>query len=377
MSKIQSSSTSEKETVKKPALEYRSDWFYAGRGFHEEREYFIENLSLLVSSGMDILASIAAISSSFKTKRMKNIVLYIEKSITSGFPLWQAFEKTELFPSRTIALLRSGEETGRLPEHLNLITLQLHKEKVLKSRILSALIYPAIILMLAFVVALGSAWYILPNLVSIFNEAQGTMPLATKILLSLGMFLRTYGIIVVPGMIIFTALVVYILFVNKRFRFIGDAILFRIPGINTLLRGVELARFTYIFGVLIQSGFQVSEALESVKDGTVYLSYRKFYNHIQDNIEKGESFQTTFSSYPHSDRYIPQPIQQLIISAEKSGRLPDTFIKISGIFEEKTEVMSKDLATILEPTVLVVVGLIVGFVVIAITSPIYDLSNQL
>ena len=134
--------------------------------------------------------------------------------------------------------------------------------------------------------------------------------------------------------------------------------------------------FGYIGGALLQAGFQVSETLESIKQGSNYRSYTKFYAYLGQAIINGESFKIALAKYPESEKYIPSPIQQLIISAERSGRLPETLIKIGIIFEEKTEAMSQDLATILEPIILVIVGLIVGFVVSGIIGPIYGLSQM-
>ena len=366
-----------KEGFRAPVFEYRPDWPYISIGFGDEKDYFIENLSLLIASGMGISAALEAISSSVKTWKMKKITAYIEESVNAGLPLWKAFEATNFFPARVIALIRSGEEAGRLPEHLNLVTLQLHKEKVFKSSLRSALMYPGTVLFLAFIISLGSVWYILPNLVSIFNQSKGTLPFTTQMLLWFGTFLKVYGIIAVPSIIIAVTLIIYFLFINKKTKFIGDWMLFRISGIKNLIQGVELARFGYTFGALLQAGFQMSEALDSIKDGTNYSAYRKFYTYIQNSVIKGDTFKQAFSSYPHSNRYISMPIQQLIMAAEKSGRLPETLIKIGVIFEEKTDAMSKDLATVLEPIVLIIVGLIVGFVVFGIIEPIYGLSGQI
>lgn len=367
----------EKEGFRGPIFDYRPDWPYISIGFGNEREYFIENLSLLIASGMGIMAALSSIASSVKTRKMKKVTKYIETAVTDGTPLWKAFKQTKLFPDRVISLIRSGEEAGRLPEHLNLVTVQQHKEKVFRSRLKSALLYPGIVLLLAFTVGLGAVWLVLPGLVSIFGESQGVLPLNTQLLIIAAQFFEQYGIIAVPALIIFLMFISYIFFVNQYTKRIGDWILFHLTGINTLVKGVELARFGYIFGALLQAGFQPGESLQALEDGTNYVAYRKFYAHIRKSITQGDSFKTALETYKKSDRFIPLPIQQLIISAEKSGRLPETLIKVGVIFEEKTDAMSQDLATVLEPIILVVVGLIVAFVVSAILGPIYGLSNQI
>lgn len=377
MSEIKVRRSYQKEGFKAPVFDYRPDWPYISIGFGTEKDFFIENLSLLISSGMGISLALESMSSSMKNRKMKKIVSFIEEAVNAGLPLWQAFEETKLFPQRVISIIKSGEESGRLPEHLNLVTLQLHKEKVFKSRVRSALLYPGIVLALAFAVGLWISWFILPKIISAFNQSAGTLPLSTRILLQITDLFRLYGIFAVPGLIILLIILVYFLFVNKRTKFVGDFFLFIIPGIKDLVKGVEVGRFGYVFGALLQSGFLVDESLESIKQGSDYLAYRKFYGYLKESILKGETFKSSFANFKHTDKYIPRHIQQLIIAAEKSGHLPETLIRIGVIFEEKTEAMSRDLATVLEPVILIVVGLVVGFILSAVMSPIYELPNQI
>lgn len=364
-------------SLKYPRFEYRRDWPYISVGFGDERDYFIENLSLLLSSGMGISATLSAIAASVKTHKMKRIITYVDEGVRVGMPLWKALAATHAFPDRIIALIRSGEEAGRLSEHLNLVTIQQQKDKVFHARIRSALLYPGIVLVLAFGVALTSTWIVLPNLTAIFSESQGTLPLNTRILISLGAFFDAYGVIAVPGILAAIAAIVYFLFFNKRTKFVGDAILLITPGVKALVQGVELGRFGYTFGALLQAGFQITEALISVEEGCSYASYRRFYAHIRTSVMRGESLKSAFSSYANADALIPRPIQQLIIAAEQSGRLPETHMKIGVIFEERTDAMSRDLATVLEPIVLIVVGSIVAFIVSGVLGPIYGLSEQI
>jgi len=367
----------EKDGFTRPVFEYRPDWPYISIGFGDEKDYYIENLSLLISSGMGMTSALSAVTVSLKGKSIKKMAIAIEEMVNDGLPLWKAFEKTNMLSERVISLIRSGEEAGKLPEHLNLVTIQQHKEKVFNSRLKSALMYPGIVLTLAVIVGLISAWVVLPRLVSIFQTANGVLPLSTKILIAIGAFLSHYGIFAIPIIIISLIIIFYLIFFYKKTKFIGDAILFSLPGVKNLIEGVELARFGYIFGVLLQAGFQVNDALESVKKGTTYRRYVKFYDHLQKSISQGDTFKTAFSTFPKTENYIPIPIQQLFLASEKSGRLSETSIKVGVIFEEKTDAMSKDLSTIIEPVILIIVGLIVAFVIFAIMGPIYGLSEQI
>ena len=206
----------EKEGFTRPVFEYRSDWPYISIGFGDEKDYFIENLSLLISSGMGMASALSAVSMSLKGKGMKKMATAIEDMVNDGMPLWRALENTKFLSERVVSLIRSGEEAGKLPEHLNLVTIQQHKEKIFKSRLRSALMYPGIVLLLAVFLAIGGAWFILPNLVSIFNETKGALPINTEILLWLGNFLREYGMIAVPTSIATIFIVVFFIFFYKR-----------------------------------------------------------------------------------------------------------------------------------------------------------------
>ncbi len=216
MKEIKIRESYQKEGFKNPVFEYRSDWPYISVGFGDEKDFFIENLSLLISSGMGIINALSSLKSSIKNAKMKRVVDVIEDMVQSGSPLWKAFQETKFLSNRVITLIRSGEEAGRLPEHLNLVTIQQHKEKVFKSRLKSALLYPGVVLILAIIVGIGSAWAILPDLVTIFSQSNATLPVSTRILIWLGVFLKTYGIIFVPLIILFIITLAYFIFFYKK-----------------------------------------------------------------------------------------------------------------------------------------------------------------
>lgn len=356
---------------------YRPSWPYFNVGFGTEKDYFIDNLSLLIAAGVNLNVGLRSIRKESTNRRMKKVLDQIIEMIDAGYPLWKALEQTRFLPPRITVLIKTGEQSGRLPEHLNLVAIQQQKERIFASRIRSALLYPAIILSLAIIIGIGSAWYTLPKLVGVLSETQGSIPFTTQILIAFGDFIKAYGIIAMPILIAVVTALGYIVFVYKRTRFIGERILLFIPGINKLVQGVELARCGYIFGALLNAGLLVTDALRSLEEGAMFTVYKKFYQRLQENIEQGHSFESSFHLDKKSGALIPHPIQQMIITGEQSGKLSEIFMKIGQIFEDKTEAMTKDLAVILEPIVLVVVGGIVALVAFGILSPIYSLVGQI
>ena len=346
-------------------------------GFGEEKEYFIENLAMLLSSGMDIIESLEAIKSEVRSTKLINIIDQLIEDISSGFSLSSGLAKTGILPPHIIALIRIGEESGRLDESLKVVVTKQAKTRSFKSKIRAAMMYPVFVMAIALVVGIGIAWFILPRLSTVFGQLNLKLPLVTRLLMDLGAFLSKYGTVVVPSFIIGLILIIYFLFIFSKTKFIGQWILFSIPGIKNLIREAELARFGYIMGTLLSSGLPVLEALSSLKDSGTLRSYGKIYNYLHDQVEEGKSFEESFTTNKKLKKYIPTPIQSLIAAGERSGSLSKIFLNISENFEVKTELTTKNLSVILEPLLLVVVWLGVVAVALAVILPIYSLVGGL
>ncbi len=346
-------------------------------GLSKERDQFIENLSMLVLSGMSITSALTSIIKQTKVPGMKKILERMLLEIEAGSPVWKAFEKTRFFKGYTISLIRLGEESGNFAENLKVVSLEEEKDRDFKSKIRSALMYPVFVLSLTLVVGIGISWFILPKLAKIFTDLKLTLPLVTRVLMSFGVFLSKHGLIAVPAGALVIGVVAYVVFFNEKTKFMGEAIIFSIPGIKTLLMEVEVARFGYLLGTLLEAGLTVTRAIESLAGASDVIRYKKFYLALRESIEMGNSFEKSFMQYKGIDVLIPQPIQQLIISGEKSGNLNKTLIKVGQVLEAKSDTTTKNLTIIMEPILLVIVWAGVVSVAFAVILPIYSLVGGL
>jgi len=343
----------------------------------EERDYFIENLAVLLASGMDILSALRALKTEMRTRQMKKIIDSMIEDIDVGSYIWRALKKTNLMPEQTLALIRIGEEAGQLAENLRVIALQQQKERVFRSKLRSAMTYPILVLTLTLVIGLGITWFILPRLSTVFDSLNIELPLITKILIAIGNFLGQFGFFVIPAFLIVLSTAVYFVFIFKKTKFIGEAILLAIPIIKKLVKQVELARFGFILGTLLKAGLPVLQAINSLEQSTTIRTYKKFYRYLQDSVEEGNSFQKSFSVYKQTNKLMPSSMEQMIIAGEKSGRLAETLIKVGQAYEEKTETTTKNLTVILEPILLIIIWLGVVAVALAVILPIYSLIGGL
>lgn len=349
--------------------------FYA-IGLSKERDYFVENLSMLISSGMPITNALDSISAELRTKRMKKVISDMKIDLDSGVALWKTLSNTSLFPEHSISLIRLGEESSNLINNLKVVAVEQAKNRVFKSKLRSAMMYPAFVLVLTFIVGLGIAWFILPKLATVFSQLKITLPLITKILISAGVFLGNYGKFVVPLAIILVIALFFFIFILPKTRFIGQWILFLIPGIRDLIKEVEVARLGYLLGTLLQAGVQITHAFDSLASATEISLYKKLYKHMSVSIEDGSSVQKSLASFKYTNRLIPSPVQQLISTGEQSGTLSESLLGIGQTFEAKADASTKNLTTILEPILLVIVWLGVVAVALAVILPIYSLVGK-
>jgi type II secretory pathway component PulF len=256
---------------------------------------------------------------------------------------------------------------------LKVVAIEEEKSRVFRSKLHSAMLYPVFVLSLTVTIGVGIAWFILPKLAVVFTQLHVTLPLITKVLISIGIYLDKYGVIVIPTAVVIVAALFYFLFIFSKTKVIGQSILLSLPGINQLIKEVEIARFGYLLGTLLEAGLPITHALDSLARATEIVQYRKLYRHLYDAVGDGNSFQKSFLLFHRTDTLIAAPIQQLIVVGERSGTLSLTLLKIGKAYEVKSDTTTKNLTVILEPILLVIVWLGVVAVALAVILPIYSL----
>lgn len=343
----------------------------------EEKEYFIENLSMLFSSGMNIVLSLDSIRKETRSSEMKAMIDRLKEDVEAGLPIWRVLEEAKFFPSFIISLVKIGENSGSLAKNLKAIAVQQKKDRVFNSKIRSAMMYPGFVLGLTLIVGIGIAWFILPRLTQVFDQLKLDLPLITRILIGFGKFISQYGSIVIPGFVVGLILIMFFVFAFSKTKFIGQFLLFSVPAIKKLIQETELARMGYILGTLLKSGLPIKDAMRALAEASAFYKYRNLYVYLENSIEDGNTFQQSFEGYKKSYKLIPATVQQMIVVGERSGQLPETFLAIGENFEEKIENTTKNLTTLLEPILLVIVWLGVVSVAMAVILPIYSLIGGL
>lgn len=347
-------------------------------GTGKEQDYFIENLSMLLASGMGVIQSLEAIKKDIKSKKLRSIIEQIEIQIEGGSSLWRALNASYLFPPHVISLIRVGEESGRLSENLKVIEIQRQKDRIFKSKVRSAMLYPMIVLIVMLVVAFGSAWFVLPKLASAFSSLDIELPFTTRIIISAGNFLRDYGFITLPFFVLLLIFLLYFFFVFPKTKTLVEQFVFlHVPGVRKIIQEIELARFGYMMNNLVGAGLPIIESVHVLAEVSSFGPYKKLYSGLENSVEEGNSFQKSFSKQKRINLLIPTPVQQMIVTAEQSGKLSEIFLKIGETYEYKTEDTTRNISSTLEPVLLIAVSIGVFFVAIGIISPIYNLIGSI
>ena len=346
-------------------------------GLSGDREFFMENLSILLSSGMGVFEAIASLREEFRSNRMRRLIDWMLDELRNGTPFWCILSSTSFFKTPAIGMIRIGEESGRLTDNLRIVADRERKDREFDSKLTGAMMYPLFVLFVTVAVGVAVSWFILPRLAVVFGQLRIELPWITKVILGFGVFLGQYGVIAVPTFLLVGGLFIYSVFVNHKTRFIGQWIFLQVPAFRRFIQNVEVARLGCVVGTMLQSGLPILQVIDSLEESTGMSAYKKMYRYLHEAVSVGESIQQGLHAYPKSTDLIPGPIQQLIGSAERSGELSGTLVLIGEVHESRSEIAMKNISVLIEPVLLVVVWLGVVAVALAVILPLYSLVGQL
>ncbi len=340
----------------------------------EEQIHFAKRLSMIMRSGMPIVQGITMLGSQAHSGSTAYIFQEIVKHVNAGQPLSSALKKFDrVFGEFWINIVKVGETIGTLPDNLQYLAEELKKGRELKKKIVSALIYPAIIILATFGITGFLTLYIFPKIIPIFASLKSELPISTKALIWLSSFLTENGGWVLIGMVTF-AVVLFFLFRVRHFRYWFDQFVISIPLFGPMMQYYNVANITRTFGLLLKSEIRVAQAFEILADSTENLVYKESLKKAVVQILKGRKIALQFEG---NRRLYPPIVPQMISVGEQTGNLSGALLYCSEMYEEELNDLTKNLTTVIEPVLMIVMGLIVGFVAISIITPIYGITQNL
>ncbi len=341
----------------------------------KEQILFSKRLSFLSRAGVPILESIEIIKDQAKSKRYKNVITAVLESISNGQSLSKSLRKFQnIFGDFAINIIEVGETTGVLSENLEYLSNELRNRNALKKKIIGAFVYPAVVSVATIGITGFLMIYLFPKITPVFASLHANLPLSTRALIYISNLAQTQG-----WHIMLALLVILILFVIsfkkiEKFHFLCDYALLRSPVVGTMFINYNTSNITRTLGLLIKSGLPLSEALPVTSRTCENLVYKSELLKLGQTVNRGEKL----SSYLKTRSVLfPDTLTQIVAVGEKSGRLSDSLIYISELFASEVDEFTKNLGTLVEPVLMIVMGLFVGFIAISIITPIYGITQNL
>lgn len=335
--------------------------------------FLVRNLSTTTKAGLSIIESLDILIADTKKKLMKKILQGVQSMVKNGQSLSFSFnEYSNSFPPIFIGMIKAGEVSGQLDKTLTELAKYLSKEYTLRSKVKSALTYPIILLVASTVVVTLMLMFVLPQLTQSFISNNVELPLITKIFMFISSMLTwsfTLDIFVVLGLIWF-----FVYFnstkIGKKFFFF---IISHTPVANDLIKKIALVRFARNFGNLIGSGLSVVDSLEISSSSMDNIDYNDVIVKIIDDIKEGITISEAFGKYP---KLFPNLLVSLITVGERTGSLEEILIDFADFYEEEVDNQLKELTSVLEPVLLLIMGLMIGSIAVSIILPIYQLIGH-
>jgi len=332
---------------------------------------------MMLESGVGIIQAFSSIIEQTSKKPLKHAFKEIQKDVAAGHSLSETLALYPgTFPPFFIKMVEAGEKSGTLTNTLNELAKQIEKDYELREKIKTAMLYPSIVLSLTIVIGIGISFFILPRLVTLFESFKVDLPLTTQFLISLGKIIGDWGIWILVGIAGFI-IILALLSKASGFKPFRDSIALNIPVVGKLIRYTTLSRFGFLLSTLLESGVPIDESLDAVQQTILSTPYIKMTKTMQDEIREGKSFKITFKNKKRLMKGFPLLAQQLIVSGEESGKLSNSLKNLANFYEREASSMARRMETILEPILLIFVGIVVTFVALSIITPIYQITGSI
>lgn len=339
----------------------------------KDKIIFTQQLGIMIKSGLPVVDALKALSGETLNKNFARQINEIISDVKGGIPLSKALSKhPQSFDIVYINSVKAGEKSGKLDQILQNIAIQLEKDYVLISKIRGAMIYPIVILVALISVSVLVLIVVIPELKIVFDDVGVPLPLLTRVVIALSVFLQKN--------IIYLILVLIVIFVALKFwiatpqgKRISDTAKLHIPVFGNLLKKSYMAKFTRTFAGLSAAGLPLLDIFNTARDVINNVIYQEEITKMTKKIELGESISKAIKDSP----LFPGMVGQLSSVGEKSGNIDAVFESMANFFDKEVDNITSNLSTLLEPLLMVIMGVAVGILIISVLQPIYGLVNAL
>lgn len=344
-----------------------------GRVAFSEVVMVTRQLATMVEAGLVLSEALDILEEQQTNPYFKKVLHLVAVDVKNGLDFASALEKhPDVFPNLYGKLIRAGQASGKLDTILLDLATNLEKQREFQSKVKGAMIYPAVVITMMGGVMLIMVFFVMPKLMGLYAESGLELPLATKIMMGLANFMINFWWLVLAASI--GAAAAFRNYVSTpRGRDVLDRLTLKTPIVGRITTMVILTNFTRTLGLLISSGIPILDAIKIVADITNNTVYKNNLDIAHKGVERG----LTFSSQLLGMKIFPRIVGQMVKTGEETGKLDDVMFRLATYFESETDNSLKNVTTLIEPIILVVLGLGVAGLVVSIIMPIYQLTTNI
>lgn len=333
---------------------------------------FTRQLAIMLNAGLTLVDCFNILEKQMKKPGMLSLIQDINKQVMAGNTFSSALQRyPSYFSNLYISLVKSGEASGKLSDILLKLAENLEKQREFQSKIKSALAYPVIVIIGMVAVMFVMVTFVIPKLLGLYEDFNVELPITTKILIAVSNFSATFWPLILIGAVIAGVLIKKYTS-TKQGRLFIDTFILKLPLFGPLIQISSLVDATRTLAILIGAGVSILDGLSIIIETTGNIVFRNSFKNIYKQVEKGFSLGTALAD----ENIYPPILVQMTTVGEQTGKLDDTLLRISHYFEMESEMTVKTLTTLIEPLILVILGVGVGFLVISVITPIYNLTSS-
>lgn len=332
------------------------------------------NLGAMLAAGLSLARALAVLERQTKNPRLQTSIAQITSDVRRGDTLNQSLANyPRIFTPLFVAMVKAGEESGDMAGALKVTSEQMERMYDLKKKIRGALLYPCIILVAIFGIGVLMMTQVVPTLAQTFSEMNAELPTSTQFVIGLSNFLVEYTSVAIGSFVAFVAFVYTGLRTSAGRRFL-DLVFLYIPVINGIVKEVNAARTSRTLASLLSAGVDVLSAIDISKEVVQNTYFQAVLAEAKDAVGQGQPLSQAFTRH---DNLYPPFVGEMMAVGEETGQTAEMLKRLAMFYEEEVDRKTKDMSTIIEPFLMVLIGAAVGFFAVSMITPIYSLSQNI
>jgi type IV pilus assembly protein PilC len=336
--------------------------------------FLVQQLQIMTKAGVPLTSALMTLSDQAASKALKEMLHTVGESVEKGKTFAEALRPhTEAFGELMVNMIAAGESSGRLEEVLGQLHVQMKKDHAIVSKVRGAMIYPAVVVVAMVVIGTGMMIFVIPKLTLIFKESNVDLPIATKVLIVVSDFMAANALLIIPA-----ALILVSLFMAAIHRPAGKKIwhwvLLKAPVTGPIVRKVNMARFARTVSAFLHTDIPIVQTLQTTANVLGNVHYQEALRQAAVEVGKGTTLSDSLRASP--ELFNPT-ILQMVAVGEQAGSLDDVLVEAAGFYEDEVDQTMTSLPQILEPILMVGLGVAVGFMAVAVIMPLYKLAEAI